>query len=118
MIEQTVHYNGATLTAKRGTVRDRIQLGAIARKLDIEDGDDFNSLASITFARFLTRVVVDGDIGIELPAATDSEEMLRAGLDRFLDADEGLYDAVVEVLNASDEPLGEPETQPDAKKKD
>ena len=114
-MERQFSYNGATLTASSGTIRDRIQLSVVLRKLDVDDDDDFGSVAAFTFARFLTRVLIEGDIGLVVPAVTDAPEVIQAALEAFLDADGGLYDVVVEALNAVDEPSGDPDTQPKKK---
>ena len=117
MTEHKETYNGASLTARRGTVRDRINLGVLANRMDIDDDDDFGASASYTYARFLTYITIEGDLGFPVPEASAAPAELQDGLNHFLDADAALYDLIVEMLNATDEGTGDPDLQPDAAKK-
>ena len=113
MLTKEIEWNGAVITLRRGTVRDRLMLNSVIRKLggiDTEDMDDF--AAKRFFARLITQAQVEGDLGFALPAVAASDEDLHAAYEQFLDLDGGLYDSLEQGLYEIDRPLNDPDLQP------
>lgn len=118
-MEKVIQYNGATVTVKRGNVRSRLRSTLLYNKLDISDKTtDEEWLYLNYFVRFLTQTTVKGNLGIDMPAPEADPAALKAGLERFLDADVEFYDEVIAALNEVDAVLNDPELSPDTEKND
>lgn len=115
MITKTIHHNGAVLTVRRSTIRDRIRAQMILNKLGINADDIEDFLLKRLFARVLIQVSVEGEPGFPFPGPADSADELLAAMERFLDEPATLYDDLEEALFAVDQPVNEPDLLPDAK---
>ena len=95
-------HNDATVTFRKGTIRDRMHLNALIEKLN-ESIDETMHAAAYAYAYLIARADVDGDLGIELPDASASIEELTEGFEAFLEADEELYDLAMRATGLTDD---------------
>lgn len=103
-------YNGATISFKRGTVKSRLRGMTLYGKLGVSsDTPNDVMLGYSYFVRLLTQCEIEGTLGFDLPDTNAGEAVLQAAYQAFMDADEALFDVVMDGLNAVDE-----EYQPDA----
>ncbi len=112
MLKTTVEWNGAKIVLRRAKIRDRLLVNSIVNKLGIDTEDIGDFAAKRFFARLVTQAQIDGDLGFVLPAIADSEEVMRASYDAFLDLDGGLYDELEQGLYEVDRPLNDPDLLP------
>lgn len=114
-MEKIIQYNGATVTVRRGTVRSRLLATLLYGKLGInEDTTDEEWLYLNYYVRFLTQTSVKGKLGIDIPGTMAEPDVLKAGMEQFLDADVEFYDEVIAALNEVDGPVNDVELSPDA----
>ncbi len=112
MLTSKIKWNGATITLRRGTVRDRLMVNSVVGKLgiDLDYIEDF--AGKRLFARFIVQAQADGDFGFAIPAITDNEETLLASFEKFLDLDGELYDELETALYEVDKSLNDPDLLP------
>lgn len=118
---QTFEVPGGTITVKPATIRDGIHKDTLGWKLR-DSGLDAQA-DPWSFMHFLECIVqsdIDGDIGYEPPAVTDSPADVRAAYEAFLNLPEGLWipwrDAVVAVNKPTVPAELRPEVDEDVKK--
>lgn len=96
MIEQTITYNGATITLKRATVRSRMLGQIILGRLGVtKDTPNVDFYLFNEYASFLTQTKIVGDVGFHVPLPVAEADELKAGYEAFYDAPESFFDAVV-----------------------
>lgn len=96
MIEQTVTYNGATITLKRATVRSRMLSQVILGRLGVtRDTPNLDFYLINEYANFLTQTKIEGDVGFHVPLPVAESDELKAGYEVFYDAPSAFFDAVV-----------------------
>jgi len=111
---QVFEWRGATFTVRPSTIGDEIDKDQIAWKLSesgINATDD-----PVKFMQFLycvTQTEIDGDIGYEPPAATDSPDDLRASYEAFFKLPGGLYRTWRDSVNAVNADPVAPELRPE-----
>jgi hypothetical protein len=109
-------YNGATITFKRGTVKSRLRGMTLYGKLGVSsDTPNEDMLGYSYFVRLLTQCEVEGELGFNLPSANADPAELCKAYDAFMNADEALFDAVMDGLNAADEDFQPEALQPGKK---
>lgn len=101
-------YNGATITVRRGTVRDRLAVDALVWELP-----DTTSLAESHAQRSFGRAVVqtvsvEGELGFSWPNVSATADVLKAGFEALMDADGALWDAWKMALHEVDGELTDP----------
>lgn len=117
-MQKSISYNGATITGRRGTVRSRMQSTSLYTKLGAFDTQNEDYIVAIhTFVFLLTHCQIEGKLGFDLPGAEAEAAALKAGLEQFLDSDEGLYDALNILRNALEQEYNTPELLPTPGKK-
>jgi len=82
-----------------------MRLNAIIADLNDAVDDETMYAAAYAYAYLIARGDVEGDLGFELPDATASIEELTEGFEQYLDADEELFQAVMDAtgLTAADD---------------
>lgn len=109
-------YNGATITFKRGTVRSRLRGMTLYGKLGVsQDTPNDVMLGYSYFVRLLTQCEIAGHLGFDLPDTSADDAELMQAYQAFMDADEALFDVVMDGLNVVDEDY-QPEALQPAKK--
>lgn len=81
-----------TITVRRGTVGDRLDVDALAWELpDTQSTRERHKQRS--FARLVIQSAVEGDLGFAWPSPDDSSEALTAAFNAWKQADGPLWDA-------------------------
>ena len=113
MLTQKITYNGATLTVRRGTVRDRIQSNMVLNALGFDADDNIEFIAKRFYARVVTQTeVVEGELSFPLPPAGASADDHIKAYEHLMQGDAALYDLLEIALYEVDLPPGDPALAP------
>lgn len=118
MIEQTINYNGATITLKRATVRSRMLSQVILGRLGVTmDTSNLDFYLIERYTQFLTQANIAGDVGFHVPLPVAESDELKAGFEAFYDAPADFFDAVVIPLGRIESDVNAPELLPETAEK-
>ena len=112
-------YNGdVTITVRRGTVRDRLAVDALAWELP-ETKSTAERHAQRSYAKLVIQTVsVEGDLGFVWRSSNASGDDLAAAYEALMDADGALWDAWNVAILQADGSIADPELAEPPKKTD
>jgi hypothetical protein len=90
-MQNIFEHNGATVIVRSETIRDRLTIDAIVYRLG-ESDDITERYMKRQFAEFIQLTEADDFIGVALPGAGASAEVLQAAYEQWLDLDAEFYE--------------------------